>query len=260
MKLSLSGRLWESPTGYRINLKQHIIEAAKIGYEGIEVRYPLLPKLEETSSFRKILMDNKIRAVFAFCAGLPQDEQSTADALRVIKTVKELGGSLVRIVLTKEEDMPFLKKLAQIAEDSSINIAIHLHTGTFCDSVDKTLRVLDLLNASNACILFDAIHLLMAGETDLAGAITRLAGRIGLVNIQNFKKVPDNTLKSHRIYGNNGLPVPPDDPDGINFRELISLLKKNGYNGWLNVMCTTGENEDPLAVAKDYFDVLKPLI
>ena len=111
MKLSLSGRLWESPKGYRITLKEHIAEAAYIGYEGIEVRYPLLPSQDEIPTVNKLLKQYKIKAVFAFCAGLPVDEKSTLDAQRVISTMKELGASFVRITISKEEDLPALKKL-----------------------------------------------------------------------------------------------------------------------------------------------------
>ena len=260
MKLSLSGRLWESPKGYRINLPEHIRQAALTGYTGVELRYPLLPAMEDIPSIRKLLSANKIQAVFAFCAGLPIDDKSTADAQRVISIVKELGGTHVRIVIIKEEDFPSLKKLAGIAASSGVGLAVHFHTGTYCDSVDKTLKMLDFINDDNVCILFDPIHMVMAGEKDMAAAVGRIGSRIGLVNIQNFRQVPDDAPKSSRIYGKNWKPAAPDDPEGLDFKTIISLLKKNGYDGWLNVMCTTGEDEDPSAVAAHYRNVLAPMI
>ena len=71
MKLSLSGRLWETPRGYRITLAEHIRTAARLGYHGIEVRYPLLPGQGEIPAVRKLLKEHRVQTVFAFCAGRP---------------------------------------------------------------------------------------------------------------------------------------------------------------------------------------------
>jgi len=260
MKLSLSGRLWETSNGYRITLAEHIRTAARLGYRGIEVRYPLLPKTEEISSVRDLLEEQRVRAVFAFCAGVPADDASREDARRVIETVRALGGTHVRVVVRSETELPAVRELAASAGPGGIRVAVHVHTDTLCDSADKSLAILRAIDHPNVCLLVDPIHLVLAGEPDLAGAIARLGSHIGLVNLQNFRRAPAETAGSLRVYGQTWVPAPPGHAQGLDFRAALAALRQAGYDGWLNVMCTTAATEDPVSVARAYVEHLQPLL
>ncbi len=260
MQLSLSGRLWETQNGYRITLPQQIEQAAKIGYKGIEIRYPMLPKTaEEISNIKTLLAQNNIAAVFAFCYEMPTAPDLTADAERVIHIVSKLGGSFIRIVLLKEEELPSLKKLSNMAADFSLKVALHFHSGTLCDTLENALRILDCINDKNIYLLFDPIHLALSDEKNIHQAIKYLAPKIGLVNIENFKRASDVSSSGTNIK-HKWIPTSPDDPEGLDIKETVSLLKKNGYDGWLNIMCKTPENEDPTYVAEQYLKILSPII
>ena len=43
MKFGLSGRLFESRSGYTVNLREFLVLARDLGYDGVEIRYPQLP-------------------------------------------------------------------------------------------------------------------------------------------------------------------------------------------------------------------------
>ena len=260
MKLSLSGRLWESPKGYRVTLAEHIRAASKLGYAGIELRYPLLPKPDEIPAIQALLKENRVQAVFAFCAAVPKDDASRADAMRVVEIVQKLGGTHVRLAVFKEEELPSVRELAESAGKLGIRVALHVHTGTLCDSADKALAAVRTVNHSNVCLLADPIHLVLAGEPDVPGAIARIGPHTGLVNLQNYRIAPDDAAGSIKIYGKSWFAAPPGHPQGLDFRSAITAFRKAGYDGWLNVMCSTTETEDPAAVARAYIDHLRPLV
>ncbi len=137
--------------------------------------------------------------------------------------------------------------------------AVHVHTDTLCDSTDKCLAILQAIQHPNVCLLFDPIHLFLAGEQDLAGSIARLGPYIELVNLQNFRPAVTETVGSLRVGGKIWIPAPPGHPQGLDFQSTLAALRRAGYDGWLNVMCSTAETEDPAAVASLYREHLLPL-
>ena len=61
MNLALSGRLFETPAGYALDLEAFLKFARACGYDGVEIRYPQLPletpsaRLDETAALLKTL-------------------------------------------------------------------------------------------------------------------------------------------------------------------------------------------------------------
>jgi sugar phosphate isomerase/epimerase len=256
MKLSLSGRLWESSKGYRITLAEHVEAAAKLGYAGIEVRYPLLPKIEEEGKIRSLLKEKKVEAVMGFCAGVPKDADSQADLTRVLKIHQALGVRFVRIAVFKEEDLSLVRKIGEQSQPLRIQTVMHVHINTLCDTAAKAASAVKKVDHPNVRLLFDPIHLVMAGEKNLDAATEQLAPWITFVNIQDYRPDPNGEVKAD----GNWTRCMPGDPKGLDFKRVLATLKRVGYDGWLNVMCATGDNEDPPAVAKAYRDHLQPMI
>lgn len=260
MKLSISGRLWETKQGYTITLPEHIQIASQLGYAGIEVRYPLLPPEEEIASTQEHLRKVGIEAVFCFCAKIPHDEASWEDALRVAKTITSLGGNMMRVAVKEPEDLLKVRELAERIESLNLRILMHLHINTFCDSTSRCAEAIQTVDHPSVALLFDPAHLVLAGETDLIQATNQLLPWIGLINIQSVRRTePTESQGSIRGYNDQWWEyIPAQEKGAIDFPLLLNHLRDSGYTGWLNVMPPTEPDEDAVATARGYFDLLAP--
>ena len=261
MKLSLSGRLWETAKGYRIDLPGHIRTAAELGFPGIELRYPLLPKPEDASGILKLLRQQGVTPVLAFCAGIPHDTASRADYERVLAILHALNTPFVRIAVTQPIDIPAIQAAARMAEAFHLQVLIHVHINTACDRVEPALSILKAVDRPNVGLLADPLHLVLAGEPDPVAALNRLAPHLRLVNLQAMRHTrppePDGELHMAGAHWTRCL---PGESGGIDFAAVLNDLRRLKYDGWLNIMPAVGETEDPVATARAYRTFLAPML
>ena len=253
MKLSLSGRLWETPQGYRAPLPEQIELARSLGYEGLEIRYPLLAAESEVFRIRELLETNRVEAALAFHAKVPRALEDWHDAMRLIHISKALGVQFTRVAVFSIEELPSVRELACRAADHGIVLLLHLHINTWCDRPARMLEAVEIVNHPNAGALFDPAHVRLAGGRDVAAAIRDLGSLIRFVNIQNMRPLdPGETEPQIKGYGGGWARAMPEDPAGLPLREIIGLLHAAGYQGWLNVAAAVAESEDPRKVALSY--------
>jgi sugar phosphate isomerase/epimerase len=253
MKFSISGRLWETKGGYRLGLLEQVGIARQLGYEGLEVRYPLLPAEGEAGAVRARLEDAGIAPTLCFCAKVPVDAASRQDALRVVRTVRALGGDAVRLAVMKGEDLPAVREFAAAAADLGARVLLHLHANTACDTAEHAIHALETVGHPNAALLADPAHLALSGEKDIPGALARLRPWIAFVNVQDFRRTGPNEPPGEVAgYDGRWTRVLPGDEGGVDWRGVLGALGGLGYRGWLNVMCATSASEDPVAVARVY--------
>ena len=258
MKLSLSGRVWETPKGYRTTLAEQIPQVRSLGYEGLELRYPLLPAEAETNRIKELLVAHRVDPVMVFCAKVPRTTDDWSDTMRVIKTAGALGIPFLRVAVCAAEELPPVRELAGRVADHGIGLLLHLHLNTWCDRTSRMLEAIEIVNHSNVGALFDPAHVMLVGDQDVAGAIQELGALIRFVNIQNFRSAvageSDREIKGYRSWWTRAL---PDDPKGLDLKAVLSLLQAAGYQGWLNVMPSVAETEDPRQVALQYATSLR---
>ena len=246
MKLALSSRLWESPEGYSLSQIQHLDIAHELGYEGVEMRYPLLPRGDdETRRISDALRDRELTAVFGPCAGVPEDKSSWDDAARVLDTLHEVGARWMKCIPMNEGQVPSMAKLADMAQDREMALCTQLHCHTLTDTVASTKQFLQQVDHPNLGVIFDPAHLQLAADSDIAGAVQRLTPWLRLVNIQCLTCDTQN---------GEWIEALPDDPGTTDLGATIRALPSNDL--WLTVMpaCTTVR--DPLEVARRYRDSL----
>src|SRR5688572_15015504 len=117
MKLSLSGRLFESPKGYTLGLDEFLAFAKKTGYDAVEIRYPQLP--DETPSsrlaeVRKQLVDHGLTWVFGTVEGIT-DDKLFERALRTLDNNLSCGCHFTRFTVTKPEQIEAAQRFADAA-------------------------------------------------------------------------------------------------------------------------------------------------
>ncbi|MBI4026800.1 MAG: sugar phosphate isomerase/epimerase [Verrucomicrobia bacterium] len=262
MKLALSGRLWESSKGYAITLPQFLDTAAELGYDGIELRYPMIPPAEKLEEIRAQVRRLKLTVVFSTCAGLIKDEKSREDALRVIRTVKTLDGLDVRATMTTDEDYGPMRELANLAAENRMRVAMQLHINTLCDTVERCEQCLKKLNHPNVKLIFDPVHLRFMGDNDFEPAIRRLARWVHRANVQNYALMTPmySTRQKIPLCGKDWVRVLPGETGGTDFRAYFAALRQAGFDGWINVMCDVEPGMDSKTAAKLHHDFLRPLL
>jgi inosose dehydratase len=141
-----------------------------------------------------------------------------------------------------------LSRFARYTLDRGVRVAYHHHMGAYVETpadVDELMaRVGDEVG-----LLFDSGHMTFAG----GDAAAMLAKHIGRVCHVHCKDVRPNVIRLARNRNwsflesviNGAFTVPGDG--AVDFRALVTLLRKHGYRGWLVV-----EAEQDPAVAPSY--------
>ncbi len=264
MKLALSSRFWEGPKGYTIGCAEHIAVAAELGYDGIELRYPLIPPPDRIGEIGRDLKRLGIHVVFGPCAGVPKDAASRADAIRVLDVLQTLGARFLKCIIFSTDDYSPMRELADLAAGRGIRVCTQLHVNTLSDTVDRAEKCLREVNHPNFGIIMDAAHLqfLEKPDPDVAGAVKRLAPWIALANVQSY--APAETAPAGRttfaLGGKNWVHSLPGEAGSTDLKAYVGILRKNGFDGWLTVMPSRDPVMDAKVVAKQYHDYLKSLV
>jgi sugar phosphate isomerase/epimerase len=262
MQLALSGRLWETSQGYTSTLMEQLSTAASMGYQGIEIRYPLLPSGDAIGAVRDELRRLGLTTVFSPVAGMPTDDESRFDVIRVLDTLQQLGTPYVKAIGATTEDYDRLREIADLAGERGIKATTQLHSNSLCDTVERTEKCLTEINHPNLGLIFDAAHLPFANDPDVDGAVRRLRPWIDLVNVQSY--APAETDQSGRqrvtINDRDWVIAMPGEPDGVDLAAYMNSLKTAGFDGWVTVMPAVDPTMDPNTVARQYYDFLSPLL
>ena len=246
MRIALSSRLWESADGYAVDQLQHLEIARELGYSGVELRYPLLPRGDaEVRRTAAALRDLELTAVFGPCAGVPDDQASWDDAARVMDTLRELGARWVKCIPMSEDHLPGMAQLADMAQARGMILCTQLHANTLTDTVASTEKFLRQVDHPALGVIFDAAHLQLAEDADIDGAVRRLGPWLQLLNIQCLARDPRS---------GQWAPALPDEPGATDLAAALRAL--SALDPWLAVMPGCTSDQDPLAVARLYREAL----
>lgn len=261
MKLALSGRLWETPQGPSLSLLEQIEAVAKLGYTGIEIRYPILPGEEELEATREALLQHKIHAVFSAAGGAPTTPEKETDFIRVLDTIKYLGGQFVKQIPKSQADREAMRLAADLGAERNIKVLVQYHSNAETETVAKIERFFEEIDHPNLGLIYDACQIPFSEELpfSIEESVQRLRPWIDLVNLQSYKlSTPDDGLNHITINGTKWSLALPGDPAGTDLQTAVQVLLESDYNGWWVVMPAVEPGTDPLEVAAAYRDFLKP--
>jgi sugar phosphate isomerase/epimerase len=253
MKLALSGRLWETGGGYTANFREQIEIAAELGYDGVEMRYPLVPARGEWDDVRAALRQARLELVFAPAAALPTTDEKKADLLRVLDALQFLGGRYLKLLPKSEDELDAMRLTAELASERGIQLVSQLHANTLTDTIARTRSTLEALAGSNVGLIFDACHIPFVEEAGIAEAVQRLAPWIKIVNLQSYKPArADDGLGHIDINGREWSLALPGDAQGTDLAEAVRQTQQSGFDGWYVAMPAVDASMQPLDVARAY--------
>jgi sugar phosphate isomerase/epimerase len=262
MKLSLSGRLFESRGAYSLSLEEFLRFAKEAGYAGVEIRYPQLP-LETPASKRadvtKQLTDLGLTWVFGTVEGIA-DDRLFDRALRTLDNNLSCGCLMTRFTVSKPEHLPWARRFADEAAKRGAKLVMQLHANTLVDNVPHVVETFAALDRPNIGLSYEANHLVFDGNPDYAAAVAPLARYIVAASVQNFKAVPEGTPDSFKVNNVTWVRALPGDPEAIDFPAVFKALKAIGFDGFVTVMTDAIPGLDSRELSKRYCEFLKELV
>lgn len=260
MKIALSGRLWESTKGDQTPLSEQFAKAAAWGYQGFEIRKSHMPSREDWDSTREHLQKNNLELVFVPLAGVPIDDESTADFKNVIDFIAHLDGKFARLI-PRDDNYDALRRAADLAGEKNIKLISQLHVNTLTDTVARCEEFFAILNHPNYGLIFDACHLPFSETTSIDEAAKRLAPWTDVLNLQTYKLAQAGSArKAQAIASKDWEMTMPGDPGSTDLVESIRAVRTYGFDGWALVMPAVDPTDDIETVAKAYKSYLTTLV
>ena len=239
-------------------LEQCLSEASEAGFSGIESggKFPkkskeLIPLLDKynlnlcSGWYGANLRINSVKEEIELIQDqLKLFQDCNAPCIVFAEVSDSIAGDPKRPLSTRpkmndEEWRNYCKKISEIGkylEDQGMPLAYHHHMGTVIETQQDTERLLENTSAQVKLIL-DTGHMLFAGGNSIELA-NNFKERIIHVHCKDMrKKVLEKSLKEdfsfRKAFLEGAFTVPGDG--FINYEPLLTLLKKNDYNGWLVV-------------------------
>ena len=128
-----------------------------------------------------------------------------------------------------------LKPLAEHAHDRGVMLLIEPEPGLLLETTDQYLEVAERVNAPSIGLNFDVGHAFCVRE-NLPGAIAKLAPHIRHYHLED---IAASRVHHHLVPGTGA----------IDFAEVVSAIRKTGYDGWLTVELYPFQ-DDPDAAAR----------
>jgi inosose dehydratase len=230
-------------------------EIAAAGYEGVEVFDGLIVPFEKrVEEFKELLDKNGLKLVavytganFIFKDILPEElfkiERVTKIAEKLQAEYIVFGGGALRHSGVREEDYEAaangLDRAAELVAANGLKSCYHPHAGTIGFTWEQLEKVMKF-SSVNLCP--DTAHIALGG-TDNLKVIETFFDRINYVHLKDLSDKGFVELGEGR--------VPLDN--------IVALLKKKGYDGWLTVELDASE-KTPLESAKISNAFLKKIV
>ena len=261
MKLSLSGRVFESAAGYSLDRDDFLAFGRDAGYAGVELRYPQMPMetpTEQVVQVRGRLEQFGLTWVFGTVEGIVEPAMFE----RAVATLEQhvAGGALfTRFTIFDPDQIEAAQRFADEAAARGAMLIMQLHNGTLPDNVPHALETMAKIDRPNVKLAYDANHLVFDGDMRYVDAIDALAPHIAAVSLQNFKPAAAGAADCITIGDNDYVRALPGDPEGVDFAAVSEGLKRIGFDGYATVMCDCIPGMDPQALAKQWQAHLAPL-
>lgn len=134
----------------------------------------------------------------------------------------EAGGYVEQLAKCKVK----YAKVAKLAEQYGVRAIIETHMQYLCSSVYQTMAILGGLNPAYVGIGWDPCNQVYEGRETYEMALDIAGEYLAEVHVKNcvYKRDEEGTFVMEDCPVNSGL---------VDWKKIVGLLKKQGYNGWL---------------------------
>jgi sugar phosphate isomerase/epimerase len=147
-----------------------------------------------------------------------------------------LGCDLIRVMIQREDDLPWARRAADQAAERKVRLAHQTHVATMCETVDTALDVVRRVKRPNFGLTYEPSNLLVCGSDYGPDAIERLAPHVFNVYFQNWYEHPAGAMTVKTNAGPIQVDqVPLDDRRGIDLARVFEGLRRVEWQGYVTV-------------------------
>jgi sugar phosphate isomerase/epimerase len=254
MKISMSGIMFDARP-----LEEAVEAAAKIGYEGIEIRarkdkhLPPTATKEGVKEIQGLCRRHGLAvtgiASFTGGYGILSDEECArelADFQRYVDRAQDLACDQVRhwaawkasreaTAAEWDRAVAWLRKAAEYAAPRGVKVALEMHHNTFVDTNARALRILRDVGMPNVVLIHDAANLYHDGSPYGAEALFELRGLLGNVHCKDVVALADKSDPAAFEYRGRTFRHCLIGRGGVDQHSVVKGLRAIGYEGPVTV-------------------------
>lgn len=246
MKTSITTILWGKIHTIP-KLRSVFREAKEIGYDGmgLETRLLPLPAIRDPKLVREVLEEVGIENAGSYSTMKPGDVDWAEKAGTPLLWVVARGG------WGFDEAAKAIGKIASLASEAQIGVAVHNHLGT-CFETEAQMRKL-LKGNGKLDVCLDTAHADAAGF-DSVRFIHDFGDRISLVHLKDLRRrVPKSKVSFTRDFVNVGEGV-------VDFPPVIRALRDVGYSGSMMLEIEALGGKRPNELARQGLDRIQAML
>lgn len=218
-----------------------------IGYDGVGLETRLLPlqAIKNPSIVKETLGKVGVDNAGSYSPMKDKDVGWAAEA----------GSPLIWVVArgewTFEAAASAVDRLASMADESGIKVAVHNHLGTRFETEQQMRKLLD--SNSKLYVCYDTAHA-EAAKIDSEKFIHDYGDRIALVHVKDLRaRIPKDKVSITRDFVNIGEGI-------VDFRMIFSALKDAGYEGYLMLETEAVKGRKPSELARKGLILMRNLL
>ena len=259
MDLSLSGFLFED--GYKtqsVPFERFVELARAAGCAGVELRTTqinLQMPPDQIARRRAAVDDCGLRVTCMTPRGMPADgSQRDEFFARYLNLAGQMGCRLLKIGGRPQ----WLRDAAERAGQRGIALAVNTHLNGPTETVAGTIELLEEVGHPNYGLLYDCLHLAIAGE-DYVAAIDRLLPHVRNILVQCVRAAEPGQPPAVSHGGRDFAKARIDEVCLQDWPAVLGRFKQLGYDGLVTVIENGWPAEQREAVARDWADHLRRL-
>ncbi len=138
----------------------------------------------------------------------------------------------------------WLRDFADFAAEYGVKVAIYPHVNNYCETIEHTLRVVDLVDQENMGVIFNTCHLLkVEGDEGWEEKALKALPKLFMVSVNGAD------AGDHINMGWDKL-IQPLGEGSFDVYELVKFFKDNGYDGPFGLQCYNIKEDCEVALTK----------
>lgn len=242
------------------SLDDAIKTAAEIGYDGVEImaRDPHLPaetSRDRAEEIRTLVdeLDVEIPCLATYTGGYARKSESECEAeLETFEQFLELsevlevdllrhgaGSPTVRDATDEDFERAgeWLRRAADLAATYNRTVGLEIHSHRLTETVDSTLRLLELIDRDNIGVIHDAGNMFIVDDDFGPASVERLGDRLAHVHVKDLSRVDDasqpDAFELETGRGEEAFRRELFGEGDIDHGPLFTALATHGYDGYV---------------------------
>ncbi|MFC3802923.1 sugar phosphate isomerase/epimerase family protein [Cohnella sp. GCM10012308] len=238
--------------------------AKRLGLDGIEIA-AREPHISPSSSMARVkevkaLSDSlalPIPVLASYIGGFSDADDNQAERYfdefkRLLEIADVLGTRMIRVFpggpnAFKAQDYHYAKAaywmnlFAEEAKKHQVNVLMEIHNDSLVETVDSSLRLLDMIGSDNVGMIHDAGNMYITDTDYGRESVLRLGRRLMHVHVKDELRIEQvgapGTFESTTRHGRERFLQSRLGEGGADHKPLFDALRETDYSGWVTLEC-----------------------